>query len=109
MHVQAKTMPSGQKLESVAPNYTNGGGYETIVPYDLAKIYNIAPLYTAGISGQGMKIVVVEDTKSVELQLHQQPRAPATQRPATGPSSATRLAWASTQPVIFRRQIPDRQ
>lgn len=43
-------------------DYTNGGGYETIVPWDLAKIYNITPLFTAGISGQGMKIVVVEDT-----------------------------------------------
>ncbi len=62
MHVQAKSTQSGEKLESVAPSYTNGGGYETIVPYDLQKIYNIAPLYTAGISGQGMKIVVVEDT-----------------------------------------------
>ncbi len=62
MHVHAGSTQSGQKIESVSTNYTNGGGYETIVPYDLAKIYNIAPLYTAGISGQGMKIVVVEDT-----------------------------------------------
>lgn len=43
-------------------DYTNGGGYETIVPYDLQTIYNISPLLKAGISGQGMKVVVVEDT-----------------------------------------------
>ncbi|MGC2110651.1 MAG: protease pro-enzyme activation domain-containing protein [Candidatus Korobacteraceae bacterium] len=43
------------------PDYTAGGGFP-LVPYDLQKIYNIAPLYPAGISGQGMKIVVVEDT-----------------------------------------------
>ena len=42
-------------------DYTAGGELP-LVPYDLEKIYNIAPLYTAGISGQGMTIVVVEDT-----------------------------------------------
>jgi subtilase family serine protease len=46
---------------SEVPDYTAGGGYP-LVPYDLEKIYNIAPLLSAGISGQGMKIVVIEDT-----------------------------------------------
>ncbi len=54
-HINAK---SGQ-MES---DYTPGNGDYPIVPWDLAKIYNIAPLYSAGVSGQGMKIVVVEDT-----------------------------------------------
>ncbi|HYA64930.1 MAG TPA: DUF2341 domain-containing protein, partial [Candidatus Sulfotelmatobacter sp.] len=33
-----------------------------LVPADLAKIYNLNPLFTAGISGQGQTIVLIEDT-----------------------------------------------
>jgi subtilase family serine protease len=33
-----------------------------VVPADLAKIYNLNPLFSAGISGQGQTIVLVEDT-----------------------------------------------
>ncbi|HZD30957.1 MAG TPA: S8 family serine peptidase, partial [Candidatus Angelobacter sp.] len=63
MHELTHTAPvNGRTGKSLDANYTNGGGYETIVPYDLEKIYNMSPLYSAGISGQGMKVVVVEDT-----------------------------------------------
>ena len=34
----------------------------TLVPADLATIYNFNPLFSVGISGQGQKIVVIEDT-----------------------------------------------
>jgi len=50
------------KSGAFKPNYTAGGGFYPIAPWDLEKIYNIAPLLSAGVSGQGMKIVVVEDT-----------------------------------------------
>jgi subtilase family serine protease len=43
-------------------NYTVGGGYYLMVPGDLAKIYNLNPLFNAGYSGQGQTIVVIEDT-----------------------------------------------
>src|SRR5580658_2648078 len=43
-------------------NYTIGGGGYLVVPGDLATIYNLNPLFSAGISGQGQTIVVVEDT-----------------------------------------------
>src|SRR5580698_10483316 len=33
-----------------------------VAPPDLATIYNLNPLFTAGISGQGQTIVVIEDT-----------------------------------------------
>src|SRR5208283_648791 len=33
-----------------------------VVPGDLATIYNLNPLFSAGISGQGQTIVAVEDT-----------------------------------------------
>src|SRR5208283_293779 len=39
-----------------------GGECYVVGPGDLATIYNLNPLFTAGISGQGQTIVVVEDT-----------------------------------------------
>ncbi len=44
------------------PDYTVSGGYYIVVPGDLATIYNLNPLFTEGISGQGQTIVVIEDT-----------------------------------------------
>ncbi|MGA2966194.1 MAG: protease pro-enzyme activation domain-containing protein [Terriglobales bacterium] len=43
-------------------NYTTSGGYYAVVPGDLAMIYNLNPLFTSGISGQGQTVVVIEDT-----------------------------------------------
>jgi len=46
-------------------NYTftgPNGPQHALVPGDIATIYNIAPLFTAGLSGQGQTIMVVEDT-----------------------------------------------
>jgi len=47
------------------PAYTFSSGETTryaVVPADLATIYNLNPLFSAGISGQGQTIVVIEDT-----------------------------------------------
>jgi subtilase family serine protease len=41
---------------------TSSGTLYTVVPADLATIYNFNPLFTAGISGQGQTIVLIEDT-----------------------------------------------
>src|SRR5580658_6864153 len=43
-------------------NYTAGDGEYLVVPGDLATIYDLNPLFTAGTSGQGQTIVVVEDS-----------------------------------------------
>ena len=43
-------------------NYTASVGNLLIVPADLATIYNLNPLFSAGISGQGQTVVVIEDT-----------------------------------------------
>jgi len=46
-------------------NYTfssGGSTYYAVVPADLAKIYNFSPQFSAGISGTGETIVVIEDT-----------------------------------------------
>jgi subtilase family serine protease len=43
--------------------FTSGGAtYYAVVPPDLATIYNLTPLFKAGISGQGQTVVVIEDT-----------------------------------------------
>src|SRR5258708_661919 len=39
-----------------------GGTNYAVVPADLAKIYNLNPLFSAGISGQGQTVVLIEDT-----------------------------------------------
>jgi subtilase family serine protease len=47
------------------PAYTfssGGSTYHAVVPADLATIYNLNPLFSAGTSGQGQTIVVIEDT-----------------------------------------------
>ena len=41
---------------------SRGETYQAVVPADLATIYNINPLFSTGISGQGQTIVVIEDT-----------------------------------------------
>ena len=46
-------------------NYTaviNGSTYQLVTPADLATIYNFNPLFSAGISGKGQTIVVIEDS-----------------------------------------------
>jgi subtilase family serine protease len=46
-------------------NYTftsNGSTEQAVVPADLATIYNLNPLFSAGITGKGQTIVVVEDS-----------------------------------------------
>jgi subtilase family serine protease len=48
------------------PSYTytagNGSTYHAVVPADLATIYDLNPLFKAGITGQGQTVVVIEDT-----------------------------------------------
>ncbi len=52
-------------MHTMRANYTfsTGGATErAVTPPDLATIYNLSPLFNAGVSGQGQTIVVVEDT-----------------------------------------------
>jgi subtilase family serine protease len=52
-------------MHKLRPNYTftsGGSTYQAVVPPDLATIYNLKPLFSAGYSGQGQTIVVIEDT-----------------------------------------------
>src|SRR5262249_8172706 len=52
-------------MNRVRGNYTftvNGATEHAVVPADLATIYNLNPLFSEGIAGQGQTIVVIEDT-----------------------------------------------
>src|SRR5260370_302949 len=56
MHHLHKASPEFTFVDSVGSiNYA-------LVPADLATIYNLNPLFSAGISGQGQTIVLIEDT-----------------------------------------------
>ncbi len=60
-HIDVHTGTS--TLQGPDYTYTSGSStYEAVVPGDLATIYNLTPLFTAGYSGQGQTIVVIEDT-----------------------------------------------
>ena len=52
------------EMRTAGANYTfnSGGSNYALVPADLATIYNLNPLFSAGYSGQGQTIVVIEDT-----------------------------------------------
>jgi hypothetical protein len=56
-------------MHELRTNYTfSGCGSDcyALVPADFQTIYNVSPLYTAGIYGQGQTVVVVEDTNSFD-------------------------------------------
>ena len=49
--------------------FSSGGNtVEAVTPADLAKIYNLAPLFKAGYTGKGQTIVVIEDTNVYSTQ-----------------------------------------
>ncbi|HSE11601.1 MAG TPA: protease pro-enzyme activation domain-containing protein, partial [Rudaea sp.] len=54
--------PRPQLQPKIAPDYTISGGAKAVVPADLATIYNLNPLFTAGTKGQGVTIALMEDT-----------------------------------------------
>ncbi len=56
-------MPRPMNKPRASYTFTSDGStYEAVVPADLAAIYNLNPLFSAGITGTGQTIVVIEDT-----------------------------------------------
>jgi subtilase family serine protease len=57
--------PKNQSIAKKHPNYTytnSNGTFHALAAGDIATIYNLAPLFTAGITGKGQSIMVLEDT-----------------------------------------------
>ena len=50
------------KVKPPITQYTVNADYQLVVPGDLATVYNYNPLFSAGISGQGQTIVLLERT-----------------------------------------------
>lgn len=50
------------KARASGPRDTTAGGHHQMAPDDFATIYDVMPLYTAGINGTGQKLVVVGQT-----------------------------------------------
>lgn len=52
-------------MKRARPQFTftsQGQTYQAITPEDLATIYNLTPLFAAGVTGSGQTIAVIEDT-----------------------------------------------
>ena len=47
---------------SVTPDYTSGGGNHYLAPDDIATIFDIGPLYSANINGNGIKVAIMGQT-----------------------------------------------
>jgi subtilase family serine protease len=50
------------KMHKPRPFFTDSNGNFSVVPADLATIYNLNPLFSAGYSGKGQTIALIEDT-----------------------------------------------
>lgn len=64
-HIDVRNGAQTTQMPGVTPGYTYTSGsstYQAVVPGDLATIYNLNKLFSAGYSGQGQTIVVIEDT-----------------------------------------------
>lgn len=54
--------PQHHIVSAVSSDSNQGDGVHTLVPYDFAIIYNIAPLWSAGLDGSGQTIAIVSHT-----------------------------------------------
>ena len=86
-----------------APKYTSRDGETFIAPDDLAIIYDISPLYAAGISGQGQSLVIAGQTE-VNLSDIQQFRS-SYGLPANNPQ--TLLVPGALDPGISQTDLPE--
>lgn len=73
-------------------NYTSGSNYY-VAPPDMATIYNLNPLFAAGITGKGQIVAVVEDTDL----------AGSNCSGGIGPCSAANLAEGNGPWNVFRK------
>lgn len=60
-----KLAPGGLLFPDIMHPFYNSGFGNNLAPDDLARIYDITPLYTTGINGTAMKLVIVGQTDIV--------------------------------------------
>jgi len=67
-----KLNPGGTLLPYIFHHqYTDGSGNHYLAPDDIATIYDITPLYTAGYNGTGQKLVIVGQTDIYTVDIDQ--------------------------------------
>lgn len=62
-HLEPRGVRAHSEAAAVEPNYTSTSGKHYLAPDDLATIYNVKPLYDAGLDGTGQTIVVAGQTQ----------------------------------------------
>ena len=60
--IRALTAEERARLDGAKPDYTSSTGSHYLTPGDFATIYDLNPLYTAGIDGTGVTIAIVGRT-----------------------------------------------
>jgi uncharacterized protein (TIGR03437 family) len=63
--------PHARPSRLTKPNYTDGQGNHYIAPADFATIYDVTPLYNAGINGSGQKIAIAGQIEVVLSDIQQ--------------------------------------
>jgi uncharacterized protein (TIGR03437 family) len=91
------------RLRAAHPEMNSSSGTHHLAPDDIATIYNIAPLYQAGIDGSGQKIAVVGQT-NVNLSDIQQFRSKFN---LPAPNLTKVLAPGSKNPGISADDLPE--
>ena len=62
-HLEPRGVRGNAQTLDLQPNFTSSTGRHYLAPDDLAKIYNVKPLYDAGLDGTGQTIVVAGQTQ----------------------------------------------
>ena len=62
-HLEPRGVKGNAEVLGIQPQFTSSSGRHYLAPDDLAKIYNVKPLYDAGLDGTGQTIVVAGQTR----------------------------------------------
>lgn len=58
LRLKPRLRPAAAKPNVTSPHYTSAPGQNFVAPDDFATIYDVTPLYNAGINGSGQKIAI---------------------------------------------------
>ncbi len=97
------------RLRTPTTKMTSGNGTHTLVPGDIATIYDIAPLYSAGINGTGQSLAVMGQTNLSTGSTSTTPSDIATFRSKYGlnPINLVQVLAQRGQPGISSSDLPE--
>jgi uncharacterized protein (TIGR03437 family) len=62
-HLEPRGVKGNAEVQGLQPNFTSSTGRHYLAPDDLAKIYDVKPLYDAGLDGTGQTLVIAGQTR----------------------------------------------